>query len=251
MKDMNTTAIGKDTLSEILGVTDELARAACERFKPFEEIYRLGDGGCYVSADVFDKVWERHPEWWLEAWMLADNGQFSFEDVAEMSIAEIREAYGDPDFEPEHAFMTEADELGFVAGPDDGWVKPEIPSHGSADKRISSILESADRQAMADPHGTRHLYSSEEGPFKGVHSIEAYQAYFDADPTGDLAEQKEAGTTFESWMDELRRFDLVCDAGDEATVSPAGDLDSLEFDARACVEEQASEMRADMKWPTR
>lgn len=44
--------------------------------------------------------------------MLADNGRWSAAEVAAMSPEEIEAAYGDPAFEPEVAFYTEADEKG-------------------------------------------------------------------------------------------------------------------------------------------
>ncbi len=118
--------------------------------------------------------------------------------------------------------------------------------------KVAELLETADALHADDRSGEGALlYSPEEGPFEGVHTLAAYRAYFEADPTGDLADQKEAGTEFEDWMGELRHFDLVRDADDRAEVSPAGGLDALEADARAGVEAQASETRADMERPSR
>lgn len=46
--------------------------------------------------------------------MLADNGQYTSDEVSRMSVEEIEAAYGDPGFYPEHAFYTEADEEGMM-----------------------------------------------------------------------------------------------------------------------------------------
>ena len=50
----------------------------------------------------------------LDAWMLADNGQYTSDDVAAMTILDIFRAYNSPDFNPEFAFYTMADENGEI-----------------------------------------------------------------------------------------------------------------------------------------
>ncbi len=44
--------------------------------------------------------------------MLTDNGQYTSDDVAAMTILDIFRAYNSPDFNPEFAFYTMADENG-------------------------------------------------------------------------------------------------------------------------------------------
>lgn len=70
---------------------------------------------------------------------------------------------------------------------------------------IERLIDEADSQSIA----SEWLLSWEDGPLRGLHSPEAYKACFDADLDGGLAEQKDAGTTFDSWLYELKRMDLV------------------------------------------
>lgn len=105
-------AIGEATMNRILGVTDELRACVEDCFEPFEGVYRLNDLGEYVSEGDWGRVWAGRPSWWPKAWMLADNGQFTSDEVSRMSVEEIEAAFNDPAFEPEFAFYTEADEEG-------------------------------------------------------------------------------------------------------------------------------------------
>ena len=104
--------IGKRTMDAILAVTDELASCVREDFEPNEGVYRVSDRGDYVSAEDWETVWANHPAWWQDAWLLADNGQLSSEDVSRMSVHEIERAVASPGFYPEYAFYTETDEAG-------------------------------------------------------------------------------------------------------------------------------------------
>ncbi|RSX49771.1 hypothetical protein [Bifidobacterium castoris] len=72
---------------------------------PVGGCYRINDWGDYVAESDWSDVWDGHP---LEekAWMLADNGEYSSDDVAHMTPAEIEATY-DAGFEPEVAFYTE------------------------------------------------------------------------------------------------------------------------------------------------
>lgn len=72
---------------------------------PLGGCYRINDWGDYVTEDDWREVWDGHP---LEekAWMLADNGEYSSDDVAHMTPAEIEATY-DVDLEPEIVFYTE------------------------------------------------------------------------------------------------------------------------------------------------
>ncbi len=104
--------IGKKTMDAILAVTDELMTYVREDFGPNEGVYRINDCGGYVSEEDWANVWADHPAWWQDAWLLADNGQLSSEDVSRMSVHEIERAVASPDFYPEYAFYTETDEAG-------------------------------------------------------------------------------------------------------------------------------------------
>ena len=106
------SAIGADAMEQILAVTDELRVCVRERFEPFEGVYRINDFGEYVSEEDWLNVWTGYPAWWPEAWLLADNGQFTDNEVSRMSVEEIEAAYGDPGFYPEFAFYTEVGEDG-------------------------------------------------------------------------------------------------------------------------------------------
>lgn len=103
--------IGRRVLDLILE-TGDLLRNNVRDFSDFEAgepIYRINDWADYVSKEDWDHFWENYPFWWQQAWMLADNGQYSSEDVSDMTVEEIEAAYNDPDFCPEYAYYTEAE----------------------------------------------------------------------------------------------------------------------------------------------
>lgn len=104
--------IGMDAMDEILAVSHELQERVRESFAPFEGIYRLNDWAEYISRADWDEIWSKYPDWWADAWMLAGNGRYSAEDVAAMSIDEIRAVSNSAGFCPEYAYYTEADETG-------------------------------------------------------------------------------------------------------------------------------------------
>lgn len=106
--------IGKESMDRILDVTDELRACVRDEFEPYEGVYRLNDMGEYVAEEDWLNVWAAYPGWWPHAWMLADNGQHTSDEVSRMSVEEIEAAYGDPEFYPEYAFYTEADEEGLL-----------------------------------------------------------------------------------------------------------------------------------------
>ena len=107
-------AIGREIMDQILDVTDELHAYIRDEFEPHEGVYRLNDFGEYVSEKDWLKVWGGHPTWWPKAWLLADNGQYTSDEVSAMSIAEIEAAYSDTTFYPEYAFYTDAGEDGLL-----------------------------------------------------------------------------------------------------------------------------------------
>lgn len=80
--------------------------------EPFQEIYRINDGGDYVDNAAFETYWEDKPKHEMIGWMLADNGQLTGADVAEMTYAEAKTFFDGNEFEPEVAFFTTADEEG-------------------------------------------------------------------------------------------------------------------------------------------
>lgn len=98
----------------VQGVTPLLRDRVKDKFKPHESVYRLNDMGEYVSEADWRAVWSRYPYWAERVWMLADNGQYSAEDVGAMCVKQIDEAYEDPSFKPEFAYYTEADESGLL-----------------------------------------------------------------------------------------------------------------------------------------
>lgn len=107
-------AIGTATMDQILAVTDELRACVRDKFEPYEGVYRLNDMGEYVAEEDWENVWADRPDWWPHAWLLADNGQYTSDEVSRMSVEEIETAYNDPGFYPEYAFYTEADEEGLL-----------------------------------------------------------------------------------------------------------------------------------------
>lgn len=107
-------AIGEATMNRILGVTDELRACVEDCFEPYQGVYRLNDMGEYVSEGDWERVWAGRPDWWPKAWMLADNGQFSAEQVGRLSVEEIEVVFGSAAFEPEYAYYTDAGEDGML-----------------------------------------------------------------------------------------------------------------------------------------
>ena len=106
--------IGQKALDTVLRIGDGLFALGKDRFEPNEGVYSLCDCGNYVSAFDFESFWANYPAWMLDAWMLADNGQYTSDDVAAMTILDIFRAYNSPDFNPEFAFYTMADENGEI-----------------------------------------------------------------------------------------------------------------------------------------
>lgn len=99
--------IGKELLDQIMEAGSELRRYIREDFADGEDVYRVTDFAEYVSAKDWEQVWSKYPPFWEEAWQLADNGQYSSDEVARMSIAEIDAAFNDPAFYPEYTYFTE------------------------------------------------------------------------------------------------------------------------------------------------
>lgn len=99
-------------MDRVLDVTVELKARVKPSFEPYEGVYRLNDFAEYVSERDWDEVWSHHPSWWPDAWLLADNGQYTADDVSRMTVHGIERTYDDPAFVPEFAYYTETDEEG-------------------------------------------------------------------------------------------------------------------------------------------
>lgn len=101
-------------MNRILDVTVELKARVRSGFEPYQGVYRLNDLGEYVSEEDWQSVWAGRPDWWPKAWMLADNGQFSAEQVGRLSVEQIVALFDSPAFEPEYAYYTDAGEDGMM-----------------------------------------------------------------------------------------------------------------------------------------
>ncbi len=51
------------------------------------------ENGDAVSERDWDAFWSKYPEWYEKAYMLADNGEYSFVELAYMDPKEINDAY--------------------------------------------------------------------------------------------------------------------------------------------------------------
>ena len=105
-------------IAEVDRVNEEVMRALLpkvqERFEPNEGVYRLGDWCGYAPSSAVEDYFDARPAWEFDCWILTDNGQYSPEQVAEMTVEQMAAARADDGFEPEYAFYTTADEDGFV-----------------------------------------------------------------------------------------------------------------------------------------
>lgn len=100
---------GRAALAAIERVADELDDRVQQEFASGAPVFRINDAGDYVAEKDWNEVWTLHPGCWEEAWMLADNGSYRADEVAQMTIGEIARAYSDPEYCPEIAFYTEAE----------------------------------------------------------------------------------------------------------------------------------------------
>lgn len=89
-------------------VTDEPRACARDEFEPYEGVYRVNDCGEYVSEEDWLNAWAGRPEWWPKAWMLADNGQYTSDEVGRMGVEEIEALFVGLAFEPGCAYCTDA-----------------------------------------------------------------------------------------------------------------------------------------------
>lgn len=105
-------AIGSEAMGRVLDVTDELRACVRDEFEPYEGVYRINDFGEYVAEEDWENVWADCPGWWPKAWLLADNGQFTAEQVSRLSVEQIEALFESPAFEPEFAYYTDAGEDG-------------------------------------------------------------------------------------------------------------------------------------------
>ena len=118
-----TASLGGPAPDETVG--DERVRFACEAgetlrgmvedIAPFAPCYRIGDFGEYVTEATWDAFWRARPTWMEAVFMLADNGTYTSDEVAKMTLARAMAAYRDPSTEFDIAYRTEADENGIEA----------------------------------------------------------------------------------------------------------------------------------------
>lgn len=103
--------IGRESVGNVLAAAEDFFSSRLlgfDEIEPFQTVFRLNDGGDCVSAGTFEAYWRGLPAWMLCAWMLADNGQYSAEEVSRMSEKQAVRLAQSPSFEPAHAFYTAA-----------------------------------------------------------------------------------------------------------------------------------------------
>lgn len=112
--DSANTPVGEEFIDDANTIASELF----DRKQDWDDLpiggcYRINDFGDYVTEEDWDAVWDGHP---LEekAWMLADNGRYTSDEVARMSPDEIEAAYDEGDIyidtydqHPAYAYYTE------------------------------------------------------------------------------------------------------------------------------------------------
>ena len=130
---------------------------------PIGGCYRINDFGDYVTEEDWDEVWDGHP---LEekAWMLADNGRYTSDDVARMSPDEIEAAYDEGDIytdtydqHPAYAYYTEKYE-------EDDYDLDEPVGEGMASdiRRTGEQLAGQSRESMDFEPG-EHVHATPDG----------------------------------------------------------------------------------------
>ena len=83
--------------------------------KPYDEFayYQpvfCNENGDAVSERDWDAFWSKYPEWYEKGYILADNGEYSFMDVAYMDPEEICEAYKKSEGSCENVYYTVKDD---------------------------------------------------------------------------------------------------------------------------------------------
>lgn len=130
---------------------------------PIGGCYRINDFGDYVTEEDWEEVWDGHP---LEekAWMLADNGKYTSDDVAHMSPNEIEAAYDEGDIyidtydqHPAYAYYTEKYE-------EDDYDLDEPIGEGMASdiRRTGEQLAGQSRESMDFEPG-EHVHATPDG----------------------------------------------------------------------------------------
>lgn len=112
--DSANTPVGEEFIDD----ANTIAEGLFDRKQDWDDLpiggcYRINDFGDYVTEEDWEEVWDGHP---LEekAWMLADNGRYTSDEVARMSPDEIEAAYDEGDIyidtydqHPAYAYYTE------------------------------------------------------------------------------------------------------------------------------------------------
>lgn len=83
-----------------------------DTLEPGEPVFRVNDAGYYVTEEEWCRVWALAPEpWWERAWMITDNGQYDFDEVAAMTVAEVEAAWADPPLHPRRGHLHRGGQL--------------------------------------------------------------------------------------------------------------------------------------------
>ncbi len=75
-----------------------------EELEDGEPVYAMS--GDYIKEDDWIDYWSQFPDWYEMVYMLSDNGTYSSEEVGNMTIEQVRNAYNDPETEFENVFFT-------------------------------------------------------------------------------------------------------------------------------------------------
>lgn len=162
--DGKTKPVGNEFIDNANSIAEELF----ERKQDWDDLpiggcYRINDFGDYVTEEDWDEVWDGHP---LEekAWMLADNGRYTSDDVAKMSPDEIEAAYDEGDIytdtydqHPAYAYYTEKYE-------EDDYDLDEPIGKGMASdiQRAKKRLAGQSRESMDFEPG-EHVHATPDG----------------------------------------------------------------------------------------
>lgn len=89
-------AVGIEFVRMIEGLADE--KLWKQFSKPYDDFSYgqpvfCNEDGDAVSERDWDAFWSKYPEWYEKAYMLADNGEYSFAELAYMDPKEINDAY--------------------------------------------------------------------------------------------------------------------------------------------------------------
>lgn len=103
--------------TEFVRMIDRLAEE--KLWKPFsrpydeycynQALFCCGNGDAVYERD-WDNFWKKYPSWYEKAYMLADNGEYSAMEVANMDPEEICDAYKNSEGSCENVYYTVKDD---------------------------------------------------------------------------------------------------------------------------------------------